>query len=671
MPVDLQQRLLSRAPNRQKGPEKVSRAALAVRTKCTGAWAHTRANSIRTLATIAVPVDHDATPPMSTRALSLVVRLLTTACAGAALGTMSGCGLLFSCPEPWSAVEVVELGTTADILALTRGDEFDAVVAVGAGGIVVHHDGTAASTSNPVNVTLRGVVSFGVTTVVVGDGGTILDSSDRGLNWTPRVSGITDDLIAVARGTLFAGSFVVAISSGQIVFSADSGATWSVVVPPAQGWGGLRAVFATDAEFWAIGDTGVAWTSSNPAGAWTRQDLGMAVGPAQLLGGGRVSGDDDSTFASTIAIASSDAVWIRKSGTTEWTAATVEFDDTIVAYGGGFVVTAAGTIYDLDEQGTAAQVGQVEIGPRAIIGNWDGFVVAGDAGQAARARYEPCIGGRPFVLDGEPTTANLVGEIATPDAILDAILDPGQRQLAEAWARDGLLEHASVAAFARVTTELLSIGAPAELVRATQQAIVDELEHARMCFELASKHAGARLGAGSLPVLAKPMNFGTVSDSRAGSPVAIALAMLEEGCINESVAAAEAAVAASSCSEDNELGAETKSVLIRIAEDETRHAALAWRTLRWLLDTHPEVAPALRTRFDLLASTMPLTVLHGPPGLHGPSHPVLSGCGRLSSQDRAAIQLRVHAEMIAPLAARLARLSGPAGAVVTSGPALA
>jgi hypothetical protein len=215
-----------------------------------------------------------------------------------------------------------------------------------------------------------------------------------------------------------------------------------------------------------------------------------------------------------------------------------------------------------------------------------------------------------------------------------------------------------------VATELLSIGAPPELVRATQQAIADELEHARMCFELASRHAGAVLGPGSLPLLAKSTNFGTVSNSRAGDPVAIALAMLEEGCINESVAAAEAAVAASQCDEHSVHGAEAKAVLTRIAADETRHAALAWRTLRWLLDTHPEVAPALRSRFDQLVSNM-VSTGRGRPTLSPTTlrHQLPPGTGRLSSHDRATIQLRVFSDMIAPLVAQLA--------VVTSEPKLA
>lgn len=585
---------------------------------------------------------------MSTRALSLVVRLLTTACAGAALGTMSGCQLY--CPDSPFSVESFSLGTTADILALGRGSEYDAVVAVGAGGIVVHHDGTddGAVVSNPVNVDLRGVVAFGSTTLVVGDGGTIVESNDATQVWTPRSSGITDDLLGVVRGTFETGNFVVAISAGQIVVSVDDGATWAVVQPPAEGWGVLRAVFTTDTEIWVIGDAGVAWASSNPAGAWARQDLGAAIAGASLIGGGRVSGDDESDYTSMIAVVSSSALWFRTSTGSEWTAADVSFDGAIVAYAGGYILTDTGSIYDVDEGGGVALVTQVDFEARAIMGNWLGFYVAGTGGEAVRANPQYCVGfGRPWVVGGEVVTAELAGEILADD--------PVGHELALAWARDGLMEHASVASFARVVAELLSIGAPAELVRATQQAIADELEHARLCFDLASKHAGAVLGPGSLPVLANPANFGTVSDSRAGKPVAIALAMLEEGCINESVAAAEAAVAASQCRDK-----QAKSVLSRIAADETRHAALAWRTLRWLLDTHPEVAPALRTRFHQLASPMPRT-----------TH---LAAGRLSSHDRAAIHLRVFAEMIAPLAAQLVLVTGarPNGAmVVTSGPTLA
>src|SRR6185436_5474545 len=72
-------------------------------------------------------------------------------------------------------------------------------------------------------------------------------------------------------------------------------------------------------------------------------------------------------------------------------------------------------------------------------------------------------------------------------------------ELARAWSEIGLMEHASVAAFARFTLQLLSVGAPAALVEQSQQALADELLHTRLCFSLASAYAGEALGPGRLP----------------------------------------------------------------------------------------------------------------------------------------------------------------------------
>lgn len=56
------------------------------------------------------------------------------------------------------------------------------------------------------------------------------------------------------------------------------------------------------------------------------------------------------------------------------------------------------------------------------------------------------------------------------------------------------MEHASVAAFARFTLQLLAMGAPAELVQASVGAAADELDHARLRFGIADRFDG-RLGA--------------------------------------------------------------------------------------------------------------------------------------------------------------------------------
>ncbi|PRP93402.1 hypothetical protein ENSA5_43010 [Enhygromyxa salina] len=584
---------------------------------------------------------------MNSRALTLAVRLLTTACAAAALGTMTGCPFFFSCPEPWSEVQAVELGTSADIFALTRGGDYDTLVAVGAGGAVVHQgtsvNGDSASLSTPVNVALRGVVSFG-TTLVVGDGGTILSSPDSGLTWQAHESTVTDDLLGVARGSFEAGTFLVAIAAERVLVSTDDGVSWTEVVAPAEGWGGLRAVFATHDEIWVIGDGGSAWAATDPSGVWLRQELGTS---ADLIAGGRVSGDSGSSYASSLALASVDQLLFRDADASTWTVLDADLDGDIAAYNGGFAVTTNGTIYDIDESGSVSRVTTVGLVPLAITGNWDGFVVAGEGGNAARAYVQECVGGRPWVVDGELTTAALVGEIPQGGGA------PGSPELAAAWAQDALYEHASVASFARAARDLMSIGAPAGLIRAALEASSDELEHARACFELASRHAGVPLRAGPLPLpLPLPLGdiSGTVSDSRVGDPAAIAIAVFEEGCINESMAAAEAAVAAQACRDSEAMHA---SVLNQIAADEARHAALAWRTLRWLLERHaPEVAPALRRRLATHASRVTFNSSGQDLGpVPGPSPG--SDYGRLSSYERAAIQRRVFAEMVAPLAHRM------------------
>ena len=58
-------------------------------------------------------------------------------------------------------------------------------------------------------------------------------------------------------------------------------------------------------------------------------------------------------------------------------------------------------------------------------------------------------------------------------------------QLAESWTRIALMEHASIAAFARFTLQLMSLGAPAALVERATAAMADEIKHAKACFAVA------------------------------------------------------------------------------------------------------------------------------------------------------------------------------------------
>src|SRR6185503_14191984 len=73
----------------------------------------------------------------------------------------------------------------------------------------------------------------------------------------------------------------------------------------------------------------------------------------------------------------------------------------------------------------------------------------------------------------------------------------------------------------------------------------------------------------------------------------LAVAAVHEGCVGETLAAALA-------SERSERASDPflRRALAKIAEDETRHAALAWRTVAWAIHQGgPDVADAVRTAF--------------------------------------------------------------------------
>jgi hypothetical protein len=72
--------------------------------------------------------------------------------------------------------------------------------------------------------------------------------------------------------------------------------------------------------------------------------------------------------------------------------------------------------------------------------------------------------------------------------------------LAKAYALDGCEEHASIAAFARLTLHLLSVGAPPELIEKAHLASLDEIRHARSCFALARRYGGGALGPSALSI---------------------------------------------------------------------------------------------------------------------------------------------------------------------------
>jgi hypothetical protein len=167
-----------------------------------------------------------------------------------------------------------------------------------------------------------------------------------------------------------------------------------------------------------------------------------------------------------------------------------------------------------------------------------------------------------------PTTDNEDWAAALPELDFTSMPATTRRALADRWAKDAELEHASVASFSQLSLALLAAGAPPRLVAEAHEAALDEIRHAEICYALASGYGGRSLGPGPLPV--PPM--------ASGDPVALAVETFIDGCVGETAAALVAAMSADGCEHPT-----VARALREIAEDEQRHAELAWRILRWTL----------------------------------------------------------------------------------------
>ena len=199
--------------------------------------------------------------------------------------------------------------------------------------------------------------------------------------------------------------------------------------------------------------------------------------------------------------------------------------------------------------------------------------------------------GRPFLVAGGERLARADANGGWVDARQPAPnlagLDARLRlALAARWRGAGLMEHASIAAFARFTLELLALGAPPSLIADATAAMADEQRHAATCFALASAYAGSPFGPGPLDVR------GCLATVELESVVVTAFL---EGCIGETIAAVEARETARRVSDPV-----LERVLSQIGSDESRHAALAWRFVHWALATSEDGAGLVaRLRLEL------------------------------------------------------------------------
>jgi hypothetical protein len=208
--------------------------------------------------------------------------------------------------------------------------------------------------------------------------------------------------------------------------------------------------------------------------------------------------------------------------------------------------------------------------------------------------------------------------------MFDSTIHERDTAAGQAWLDDACMEHASIASFARFSLQLIALGAPPDLIAEAHRAGLDEIEHARHCFAIASRLLGRPVGPGPLP-----MADVTIETSLAH----VAAETVREGCVGETLASLYARE-----QRDVARDPEIRDALEVIAEDEARHAELAWRFVRWALaNGGPEVREAVTRAFEEALSTLPI-----PPGLDAPE------LGRLPLELVVAVASNARNEVLVP-----------------------
>jgi hypothetical protein len=250
--------------------------------------------------------------------------------------------------------------------------------------------------------------------------------------------------------------------------------------------------------------------------------------------------------------------------------------------------------------------------------------------------------GRPYLVEDRARVAAPErvaggrGWTAGARPALDGLTAADRASLAEAWAADALLEHASVASFSRFSLALLAAGAPSDLVELAHRAALDEIQHARLCFALAAGYAGEEIAPGPFPLGAEVHIGAGLAD--------LAASTVKEGCAGETMAAVMAAEQLARATDPA-----VRAALAQIAADEARHAELAWRTVAWAVREGGDEVRAAVARAFQEALGGALVAAGAAPSASMEAH------GRLDAATLARVAASVKAEIVAPAATALLR----------------
>lgn len=152
---------------------------------------------------------------------------------------------------------------------------------------------------------------------------------------------------------------------------------------------------------------------------------------------------------------------------------------------------------------------------------------------------------------------------------VDGLSRDARQALTKLWEQAALSEHASILSFSKFSLDLASLGAPPALLEKSYAAAQDEIRHAQMCTTLANVYRGQAMAPGPLPICFEP----------AASLAEFTKETIDAGCIGETLATIRATARLKYATDPS-----VRQVLTTIVADESKHAELAWETVRWALE---------------------------------------------------------------------------------------
>jgi hypothetical protein len=171
------------------------------------------------------------------------------------------------------------------------------VVAVGDAGSILYNTYTLSGTTisstgwtaavSPVGISLNDVCgnysrrpgSVSTVWIAVGEEGTILRSTNGGVNWTKIDSPTNANLRSVSAGggSAFANSWLAVGDNGVCIRSLDNGATWAILNLNTPADGRKRNLYSVDfidgSKRWVIGGQGIIYSWHSPLGTFAGGDL--------------------------------------------------------------------------------------------------------------------------------------------------------------------------------------------------------------------------------------------------------------------------------------------------------------------------------------------------------------------------------------------------------------